>query len=425
MKVLVVGGGAREHALCWALRRSERLSALFCAPGNAGTARLAENVPIAAEAVEVLTAWAVQRSIDLVVVGPEVPLAAGLVDRLQAGGLRAFGPSAAAAEIEASKCWSAAFVERLGIPAPRSLACTNLDAGLAAIDAIGLPAAIKADGLAAGKGVVLVGDRPAARQALAWMLDQGGLGSAGQRVLIQEAVRGTELSVLALADGETVLPLPPARDYKRIGEGDRGPNTGGMGAYCPPALATPDLLDRIRRTILEPTVRGLAEAGRPFVGTLYAGLMLTAEGPKVLEYNCRFGDPETQVILPLLESDLLDLLEAASDGALAGLEPRWRTGAACGVVLASGGYPGDHPTGLPIRGLDDLPPEALVFQAGTAEQAGRIVTAGGRVLTVAARGATLALARQAAYKLAAKIDFPGCYYRRDIGADDETLGQTL
>jgi phosphoribosylamine--glycine ligase len=217
--------------------------------------------------------------------------------------------------------------------------------------------------------------------------------------------------------------MPPARDYKRIGEGNRGPNTGGMGAYCPPALARPELLEQIRRTILEPTIGGLAGEGRPFVGVLYAGLMLTDQGPKVLEYNCRFGDPETQVILPLLESDLLDLLEAAAEGKLAELEPRWRPGAACGVVLASAGYPGDYPTGLPIRGLDALPADAMVFQAGTARRDGQLVTAGGRVLTVAGRGATLVEARESAYRLAAKIDFPGCYYRRDIAADDERLGQ--
>ena len=423
MKVLVVGGGAREHALCWALRKSPRLSALYCAPGNAGTSLLATNLPMGAEAVDELVGWAAEQAIDLIVVGPEAPLAAGLVDRLEAAGLAAFGPTAASARIETSKCWSADFVQRHGIPAPRSRGCTTVAEGLAALAELGLPVAIKADGLAAGKGVVLAADADEARRTLAWMLEQDGLGQAGRRVLLQEALVGAELSVLAFADGQRVALMPPARDYKRIGDGDRGPNTGGMGACCTPRLVEPALLQEIGRCVLEPAIRGLAADGAPFRGVLYAGLMLTAAGPRVLEFNCRFGDPETQVILPLLETDLLDVLEAAADGRLDRVELRWSAATACGVVLASEGYPGSYPTGRPIRGLESLPPDALVFQAGTARRGDEVVTAGGRVVTAVGLGPDLERARQAAYRSAGSLGFDGCYYRRDIGADDETAGR--
>jgi phosphoribosylamine--glycine ligase len=421
VKVLVVGGGAREHALCWALTRSKRVSELFCAPGNVGTARLATNVAIPAEAVGDLAGWAAENEVGLTVVGPEAPLAAGLVDALARRGLRAFGPTARAAEIEASKCWAWGFMERQGISAPRARACTDVAAGLAAVDELGLPVAIKADGLAAGKGVVLARTPEEARRALVWMLEQGGLGAAGRRVLVQEFLEGPELSVLAFADGRNVALMPPARDYKRLCEGDRGPNTGGMGAYCPAAFAGPKLLEQIRTEVLEPTVRGLGAEGLPFKGVLYAGLMLTTDGPKVLEFNARFGDPEAQVILPLLEMDLLDVLEAVVEGDLQSSQLAWRPGAACGVVLASEGYPGSYPTGRVIRGLDELPSEALVFHAGSALADGQVVTAGGRVLTATALGTDLPQARRAAYELASQITFEGCYYRTDISADDETV----
>src|SRR5437763_4440338 len=297
MKVLIIGGGAREHALCWALRRSRRVGELFCAPGNAGTARLATNVPIGAEAVGDLTEWAAENDAGLTVVGPEAPLAAGLVDAFERRGLRAFGPTARAAEIEASKCWAWGFMERQGIPAPRARECTDVPAGLAAVDELGLPVAIKADGLAAGKGVVLARTREEARRALVWMLEQGGLGAAGRRVLVQEYLEGPELSVLAFADGRNVAPMPPARDYKRLCEGDRGPNTGGMGAYCPAGFAGPQLLERVRAQILEPTVRGLAAEGRPFRGMLSAGLMLTRAGPRAAALNTSRGATEAHGIL--------------------------------------------------------------------------------------------------------------------------------
>ena len=266
---------------------------------------------------------------------------------------------------------------------------------------------------------MLAQTEPEARQALTWMLEEQGLGAAGQQVLLQEFLSGPELSVLALSDGRDLLMLPPARDYKRIGDANSGPNTGGMGAYARPASATPALLERIRAEILEPTIWGMAAEGRPFKGVLYAGLMLTASGPRVLEFNCRFGDPETQVILPLLASDPLDLFEAVVEGHLGSVQPTWQGGAACGVVLALAGYPGPYPVGRPIIGLDTLPDDALVFQAGTDRTAERVVTAGGRVLTAVALGADVATARQAAYDLAARITFEGCYYRTDIAADDE------
>lgn len=422
LNVLVVGNGAREHALCWALRRSPRLGALFCAPGNAGTARVATNLPLNADDVDTLATWCADNRVDLVVVGPEAPLAAGLVDALARRGVRAFGPTRHAAIIEASKCWAWEFMERHAIPAPRARVCTDVASGMDAVAELGLPIAIKADGLAAGKGVIVAEGEAEARQALTWLLEHRGLGAAGQRVLVQEFLAGTELSVLAFTDGRAVATMPPARDYKRVGEGNRGPNTGGMGAYCPPSLATPALLERVRREILEPTVWGLASEGRPFKGVLYAGLMLTAEGPKVLEFNCRFGDPETQVILPLLASDLLDVLEAVVEGNLHGQEVSWERGAACGVVLASAGYPGSYQTGRVISGLDQLPPDALLFHAGTALRDGNVVTNGGRVLTATGTGGDLASARRAAYALAERVSFEGCYYRGDIAADDPAAG---
>jgi phosphoribosylamine--glycine ligase len=289
---------------------------------------------------------------------------------------------------------------------------------MAALGELGLPVAIKADGLAAGKGVILAATPDEARRGLEWLIERGGLGEAGRRVLLEEFLEGPELSCMAFVDGRRVVPMPPARDYKRIGEGDVGPNTGGMGAYCPPGFARPEMLDRIRREILEPTVEAMAEEGRPFKGVLYAGLMLTHDGPKVLEFNCRFGDPETQVVLPLLETDLLDVLEAVVEGDLGARALGWRPGAACGVVLASEGYPGGYETGRPICGLDDLPPGALVFHAGTARRDGRVVTAGGRVLTATGVGGDLDEARCAALALARRIRFDGCYYRSDIAADD-------
>jgi phosphoribosylamine--glycine ligase len=416
VRVLVVGSGAREHALLWKLARSPRRPRLYCAPGNAGTAQLAENVPIPSDDIDALALWADEQAIDLTIVGPEAPLARGIADAFAARGRALFGPSRAAAQIEASKAWAKELLVRHGIPTARATVVADLDAARRALDAFGTPVVVKADGLAAGKGVTVAATRAEAEAAVRACLVERVFGAAGERVVIEECLAGPEVSVLAFVDGERVVPMVPACDYKRVGEGDTGPNTGGMGAYAPPALATPELRARVLREILEPTAAALVAAGRPYRGVLYAGLMVTAEGPKVLEFNCRFGDPETQVILPLLASDLLDIVEAVVAGHLEQVPVRWEAGAACGVVLAARGYPGPYPTGMPIRGLDALPADALVFHAGTRATAEGIVAAGGRVLTVVGQGPDRAAARERAYAGVAGIQFEGCYYRRDIAA---------
>jgi phosphoribosylamine--glycine ligase len=416
MRILVVGGGAREHALLWKLAQSPRQPELYCAPGNAGTATLAKNVPVAAEDVPALARWADEHAVDLTIVGPEAPLVAGLADQLAARGLAVFGPSRDAARIEASKAWAKALMQRHGIPTARFVVATDVEAARRALDDFGLPVVVKADGLAAGKGVTVARTRAEAEAAIAGCLVAHAFGAAGDRVLVEECLQGRELSVLAFADGKTIVPMAPACDYKRVGDGDVGPNTGGMGAYAPPALATPELMARVQREILEPTLAALAAAGHPYRGVLYAGLMVTPDGPKVLEFNCRFGDPETQVVLPLLESDLVDVALAIAHGRLDETDVRWRDAACCGVVLAAGGYPGQYATGHPIAGLDALPADTLVFHAGTRAADGQVLTAGGRVLTVAAVAPTLAAARERAYAGAAKVHFQGAHYRRDVAA---------
>ncbi len=414
MRILVVGSGAREHALLWKLAQSPRQPTLYCAPGNAGTAALAENVPIAAEDVESLARWAAEHAIDLTVVGPEAPLVAGLADRLAARGLAAFGPTAAAAAIEGSKAWAKALMQRHGIPTARFSVADDPAAARRALEAFGLPVVIKADGLAAGKGVTVARTRAEAEAAIDAFLVERVFGAAGDRLVIEECLEGQEVSVLAFADGREVVPMVPACDYKRVGDGDTGPNTGGMGAYAPPALATPAFLAEVERTILVPALAALAAAGRPYRGVLYAGLMVTRDGPKVLEFNCRFGDPETQAILPLLDSDLVEIIEAVVRGELRSDLVRWRAGACCAVVLAAAGYPGRYATGHPIRGLDQVSADVQVFHAGTRRAARDVVTAGGRVLTVAAVAPSLAEARERAYAGAAAIHFDGVHYRRDI-----------
>jgi phosphoribosylamine--glycine ligase len=416
VRILVVGSGAREHALLWKLAQSPARPSLYCAPGNAGTSTLAENLPLHQEDVAGLAGWAADHAVDLTVVGPEAPLVAGIADSFAARGLAVFGPSRAAAEIEASKSWAKDLLERHSIPTARAVVVDDVAAARRQLDVYGLPVVVKADGLAAGKGVTVAGTRLEAEAAIDACLVAGTFGAAGRRVLIEECLVGQELSVLAFADGETVVPMVPACDYKRVSDGDEGPNTGGMGAYAPPGLATVELQARIEREILAPTLAALAAEGRPYRGVLYAGLMLTADGPKVLEFNCRLGDPEAQVVLPLLDSDLVGVALAVAHGELARAPVRWSPGAACGVVLASGGYPADFATGLPIAGLDALPEDALVFHAGTRRVGGRVVTAGGRVLTVAATGASLAEARARAYRAVDGIQFEGRHFRRDIAA---------
>src|SRR4051794_6565877 len=389
---------------------------LYCAPGNAGTSTLAENVPLRTEDLAGLTGWAAEHAVDLTIVGPEAPLVAGIADAFAARGLAVFGPSRAAAEIEASKSWAKSLLERHGIPTARAAVADDAATARRHLDAYGLPVVVKADGLAAGKGVTVAGTRLEAEAAVDTCLVAGAFGEAGRRVLIEECLVGQELSVLAFADGETVVPMVPACDYKRVSDGDEGPNTGGMGAYAPPSLATPELQARIEREILAPTLAALAAEGRPYRGVLYAGLMLTADGPKVLEFNCRSGDPETQVVLPLLDCDLVAVALAVAHGELARTPVRWSPGAACGVVLASAGYPDRYATGQSIGGLGALPADALVFHAGTRRVDGQVVTAGGRVLTVTATGPSLAEARARAYAAVDGIQFEGRHYRRDIAA---------
>ncbi len=422
LRVLLVGNGAREHALAWALARSPRLTALFCAPGNPGSTAHGTNLPIPADHLDDLVRAAIDQRADLVVVGPEAPLAAGLVDRLAEHGVAAFGPTAAAARIESSKAWTKELLGRIGVPTACAAAVTSQVEVWHQLERFGFPVVLKADGLAAGKGVTTARNQDEAEVALHELFVTRTLGAAADTVVIEEYLEGRELSVLAFCDGESLALMPPARDYKAVYDGDRGPNTGGMGAYSRPEFATPELIDLVERTILQPVVRSLARLGAPFVGVLYAGLMLTRDGPKVLEFNCRFGDPEAQVILPLLESDLLEVVEAVVEGRLADVPVRWSPGSACGVVLASGGYPGPHPTGQVIEGLDAAPPEALIFQAGTAPGAdSSIVTAGGRVLTVVGRGETPAEARTQAYAAVEAIRFEGRQFRTDIAADDGPL----
>ncbi|MDP9367197.1 MAG: phosphoribosylamine--glycine ligase [Chloroflexota bacterium] len=414
MRILVVGGGGREHALVWKLAQSPKVGALFCAPGNAGTAALAEPVPAAD--LKDLVAAATRLRADLVVVGPEAPLAAGLADRLTDAGVPVFGPAAAAARIESSKAWAKEVMAEAGVPTARAVIVDRLDAARDALADFAFPMVVKADGLAAGKGVVIAESRADAEAALTSMLLDRTFGAAGGRVVLEEHLTGREVSVLALTDGETVLPLPPACDYKRAYDNDRGPNTGGMGAYAPVPVMDGALLQTVIGSILEPTVRALTARGTPLRGVLYAGLMLTANGPQVLEFNARFGDPETQVVLPLLDADLAGLLAAVAGGDLKAVPPQPPpTSAAVGVVLAAGGYPGQYQTGLPIEGLEDVPEDVLVFHAGTQlDDYGRVVTAGGRVLTVVGRSTDLASARDRAYAGADAISFPDLQLRRDI-----------
>ncbi len=418
MRVLLVGGGGREHALAWKLSQSPQVSEIYVAPGNGGTATLVktQNVATAAEDVDGLAEFAARQRIDLTVVGPEAPLVAGLVDALHAAGLAAFGPTQAAAQIEGSKVFAKRFMQETGIPTGRAEIFRDADAAAAYVESLEDLPVIKASGLAAGKGVILPESKAEALAALRAILVDRQFGEAGDAVLIEERLSGPEVSVLAFCDGESVRIMPAAQDHKRVMDGDRGPNTGGMGAFAPSSLATPALLEQAEREVLLPAVRGLAARGAPYVGVLYAGLMLTADGPKTLEFNCRFGDPETQAILPLLESDLLEVMSACVEGRLAGVQLRWSDVAALAIVLASGGYPGKYATGLPIRGVERAEARGCaVFHAGTAVREGVLQTAGGRVLAVSATGADLAEAAERAYAGAAEIDFEGCHYRRDIG----------
>ena len=417
LRVMVVGGGAREHTLCWSLARSPRCAGLWCAPGNWGTGQLAENLPIPANDIEALLAAARQRRIDLTIVGPEEPLSLGIVDRFREAGLAIIGPTQAATKIESSKWWAKEIMRETGVPTGRAARFMDPDAAMEYLSQISYPTVIKADGLAAGKGVTIAQTPDEAMDTIEDFMERDSLGTRVERVLVEEFLTGREVSLLALVDGETVLPLLPACDHKRVGDGDTGPNTGGMGAYAPTNLLDEAAIRDLTKRILVPVMHRMAKKEAAFSGILYAGLIMTEHGPKVIEFNARFGDPETQVILPLLRTDLLELFVATHERRLREQTLEWEEGAAVGVVLASGGYPGRYETGLPIGGLDAVGDEALVFHAGTqAGPHGGAVTAGGRVLTVVGRGPDLAAARAVAYAAADKIAFEGAHLRRDIGA---------
>lgn len=420
MRILVLGSGGREHAITWALAQSPQRPELFIAPGNPGTAALGTDVPIRATDAANLRKLVREEGIELVVIGPEQPLVEGVADVLRAEGARVVGPSAAAARLEGSKAFAKAFMQRHSIPtaAYRSFSAEQLDEALAYIDQHPEPLVVKASGLAAGKGAIVCAKREEARRALRWMMEEGGLGKAGSKVVIEAFLEGEEASVFALTDGRDYVLLAPAQDHKRIGEGDTGPNTGGMGAYAPTPVVTDFVLKRVAREIVEPVLAGMADEGHPYQGVLYCGLMITSEGPKVVEFNCRLGDPEAQVVLPVAEVDWVEVFDRVASGQVAGLKvPAVRRTAAC-VVLASEGYPGSYQKGLPVEGLAaaEALPEVMVFHAGTHRaEDGRLLTAGGRVLSVTAVADTLAAAIRRAYEAVEVIHFQGKYFRRDIG----------
>lgn len=412
-KILLVGGGGREHAIAWALKQANPDREIIAAPGNAGTASIARNHTVAAEDVNGLVALAQAEAVDLVVVGPEVPLALGLVDKLRTVRIPVFGPTQAAAQLEASKAFAKAFMLDCGIPTAAYAAFTTYDAAARYVEEFNRPVVVKADGLAAGKGVIVCDDVAQARAALKEILVNSAFGAAGATVIVEERLTGPELSVLAFSDGKTIQLMPPARDHKRVFDNDEGPNTGGMGAFTPEVDSA--LLKQIETTVLQPAVDAMAARGTPYVGVLYAGLMLTPQGPKTLEFNCRFGDPETQAILPLLETDLGEILVACVQGRLHDIDIVWKGQYGATVVAASEGYPGRYPSGLPIT-LTDAMDDSLVFHAGTAlDEHGQLVTAGGRVLAVSATGETLDAALIKAYAGIARVQFDGMHYRRDIG----------
>ncbi len=420
MKVLVVGGGGREHAIIRKLKEAKAAPRLYCAPGNGGIAADAECVPIKATDVQAMVEWAVQNAIDYVVVAPDDPLALGMVDALAEKGIPAFGPNKAAARIEASKVFSKNLMKKYGIPTARYETFSDAESARAYIRAQDkYPVVVKADGLALGKGVLICKDEAAAMAAVKSMMEDGAFGTSGSRVVVEEFLTGPEVSVLSFTDGQTVVPMVSSMDHKRALDGDEGLNTGGMGTIAPNPYYTPEIAQVCMRTIFLPTIEAMRSEGCPFQGCLYFGLMLTPDGPKVIEYNCRFGDPETQVVLPLLEGDLLEIMQATTNGTLAGVPVKWKDAYAACVVLASGGYPQTYESGKRITGLVDgqLPGgEATVFHAGTRLEGGELVTAGGRVLGVTAVAETLLAAVKDAYAAADHIHFEGMHKRSDIGA---------
>jgi phosphoribosylamine---glycine ligase len=418
MNVLVIGSGGREHALAWKLRQSPRVKQIFIAPGNAGTAQIGRNVEIVLSELDRLLDFAQRESIDLTVVGPDDVLAAGIVDLFENAGLRIFGPCREAAQLESSKSFAKRFMIRHGIPTAQFSEFESSQDAKAALSSFGFPLAVKADGLALGKGVVIAQDRDEAETAIDDMIERGRFGEAGRKVVIEEFLSGTECSVHALVDGRSYLLFPTAQDHKQLYDGNRGPNTGGMGTFSPSQRLDTSLLQEIREKILDPFLKGIQKDRLRFRGLLFPGVMLTKDGPRVLEFNCRFGDPETQVLLPRLKTDLIDLLEATIAGQLDAVTAEWDTGSAVCVVMASGGYPGKYSTGKTIVGLENVGQmdDVMVFHAGTKTGENRILTSGGRVLGVTAVGANLLAAKRRAYDAVNKIEFDECYFRRDIGA---------
>ncbi|MCK5145721.1 phosphoribosylamine--glycine ligase [bacterium] len=415
MNVLVIGGGGREHAIIWKIAQSPKVDKIYCAPGNGGISKMASCVDIGITDIKGLISFARKKKIDLTIVGPELPLTLGIVDKFQENDLRIFGPTGKAAELEGSKAFAKGLMEKYNIPTAAYETFTDSDKAVAYVHAHEPPFVLKADGLAAGKGVIICQNRAQAFNGIEQILKDKAFGEAGAKLVIEDFLQGEEVSILAITDGEDMVILPPAQDHKAIFEGDEGPNTGGMGAYAPAPLADEKLMKHVEHSLLRPMLDGLKAEGRPYKGVLYAGLMITPAGPKVLEFNCRFGDPETQPLLALMESDLIELFEAVVDGNLSDYELKIAKGYAICVVMASGGYPGAYEKGKAIIGLDCNDDDTMIFHAGTAAKAKGIVTSGGRVLGITGTGKTLQQCMQKVYETVSKITFDGAYYRRDIG----------
>lgn len=427
MKILVIGSGGREHAICWKLRQSPRVSKLYCAPGNAGIASVAECVDLKVDDLSALLAFAKDNGIDLTIVGPELPLTLGVVDLFEQAGLRVFGPSKAAARLEGSKAFAKGIMEKYGIPTARYGQFSDVRAAEDFLSTLKPPYVIKADGLAAGKGVIITEDIEQAAEVLDLFMIHGTMGDGGRKVVIEEFLVGEEASLLAFCDGENVVPMVAVQDHKRIFDDDLGPNTGGMGTYSPAPVVTPEVAEKALREILIPTVKGMAAEGMPYKGVLYAGLMIHEGQPKTVEFNCRFGDPETQVLMMRLGTDLVEIIDAAIDGRLDTVDVRWKSDAATCVVMAAGGYPEAYEKGKVIEGLDDAAAmsDAVVFHAGTADNGGKIVTSGGRVLGVTALGRDIKDSIDRAYEAVDKIRFEGMQYRKDIGRRALTKKETV
>jgi phosphoribosylamine--glycine ligase len=414
---MIIGGGAREHALAWKIAQSPKVKKLYVAPGNAGTASIAHNLSISPIDIEALAKAARDIGIDLTIVGPEAPLASGIVDYFERLHLPIFGPTKAAAQLESSKVFAKNLMQKYGIPCPNSITFSSYPEAKRYLESRPIPVVVKADGLAAGKGVTVATSTEEALKALSDITEVKIFGSAGDSVVIEEYLTGKEVSLLAFTDGKTVIPMIPACDYKRVFDNDQGPNTGGMGSYSPPGFFDAKMTRQVMKNILQPAVEAMAQEGMPYKGVLYAGLMIATDGPKVLEFNARFGDPETQAILPRLQTDLVDILLAIVDNRLNKVAVKWNNDACVGVVMASAGYPGNYKTGFPITGLDKVDERILVFHAGTKlGDDSQVYTDGGRVLTVTATGNNMAEARAKVYQNLPRIHFDGCHYRKDIAA---------